>query len=393
MNVLRVGIAGLGGYAGVHHRAVRYLEEQGVCQLIATCDPDLEGQRDAISKFGLIERGVRLLGTYEQMLDEALDAVLLPTPIPLHAQQHRLAIERGLGVYLEKPPTLWWPEFLAMMEAEAKARFATQVGFNFVGDPLRLEIKRRILAGEFGKVEGATFLAIWPRDLAYYQRNNWAGRMEVNGHPVRDSCIGNALAHNIQDLLFWCGDGIAEIQSVQARLFHAHPIESFDTAFVRAELDGGAWLRIGVTHAGADAQLDREQIFCSRAMITFDRWHHCRIEHQSGDVEELQSSLTEAPGTPGYNIGEYFAYLRGERGRPITTLEDSRSFVALNNLTFLSAGEVESFAPERVISVKETGQVVVAGLEKELERFVDHGDWPDREPKPASSQRLEELLG
>ena len=34
------------------------------------------------------------------------------------------------------------------------------------------------LAGEIGKVKSATVAACWPREAAYYGRNNWAGKLK-----------------------------------------------------------------------------------------------------------------------------------------------------------------------------------------------------------------------
>ena len=37
---LRVGIIGMGGFAGTHHDTIHVLEQAGECKLICTCDPD-----------------------------------------------------------------------------------------------------------------------------------------------------------------------------------------------------------------------------------------------------------------------------------------------------------------------------------------------------------------
>ena len=42
---IRIGIAGLGGFAGSHHHAIARLEDRGVAKLICTCDPHVESFR------------------------------------------------------------------------------------------------------------------------------------------------------------------------------------------------------------------------------------------------------------------------------------------------------------------------------------------------------------
>jgi len=379
---IRVAVAGLGGFAGSHHEALLALERESACRVVATCDPDLAAHQADIQRCRLAERGVRMYGDLRSLLaaeSQGLDVVTLPTPIPLHAAQHRAVVEAGLACYLEKPPTLAWSEYRSMMEVERAAKVATQVGFNFVGDPMRRGLKARILAGEFGRVRGATLWAVWPRDRAYYGRNAWAGRLEVDGRSVMDSPTGNAVAHFVQDLLFWCGEGetesVAAVLEVRARLRRAHAIESFDTAFMEATLSGGRWLRIGVTHTGLGDHSDRETIECERATIVFDGWRSGRICHSDGRLESLTSASPDNGVVLRENLRRYFEYVRGDRPRPITTLADCEAFVALSSLAFLSAGTVQTYPEARI--TRDAGRVDVSGLDAELTAFVEQGTWPD----------------
>ncbi len=100
---LRVAIIGLGGFAQAHHRAILNLEKSDDFRLIASCDPGLARFAPQIGEFRFAERGVRLFTDYLAMLDACsgeLDLVIIPTPIPLHEEMHRAAVERGLAVYL-----------------------------------------------------------------------------------------------------------------------------------------------------------------------------------------------------------------------------------------------------------------------------------------------------
>src|SRR5690348_217966 len=110
---LRTAIIGMGGFAGSHHEAIRGLEKEGECRLIATCDPKLEAFQDAMQRWEVTARGVQTFPDYVQLLDacrDQLDLVTIPTPVPLHAPMHRAVVEAGLACYLEKPPTLDYAE-------------------------------------------------------------------------------------------------------------------------------------------------------------------------------------------------------------------------------------------------------------------------------------------
>ncbi len=104
---VRVAIIGMGGFAGAHHRAIASLEERGLARLVCTCDPRPGDFVREEREWRLTERRVRVFTDYREMLDAchaALDLVVVPTPIPLHAEMHAAAAARGLGVYLKSRP-------------------------------------------------------------------------------------------------------------------------------------------------------------------------------------------------------------------------------------------------------------------------------------------------
>jgi hypothetical protein len=98
---------------------------------------------------------------------------------------------------------------------------------------------------------------LWPRDRAYYQRNDWAGRQRApDGAWVLDSPVNNAAAHYLHHMLFVLGDAIdrsARPVRVQAELYRANPIDNYDTAALRCVTDAGTELLFYVSHAISDS--------------------------------------------------------------------------------------------------------------------------------------------
>lgn len=363
---LHVAVVGAGGFALDHHAALETLEERGMCRVVATCDPSREKLDAVASKHRLKERGIRRYESLEALLvavGSELDVVTLPTPIPLHAAQHRAVLGEGLACYLEKPPSLWLPELDEMIDLDRVARIKTNVGFNFVADPMRRELKQCILDGEFGRLREVSLLAFWPRDAAYYQRNDWAGRLRCGDHVTLDSPIGNAVSHYVHNLLFWGGldsvDAIGMVQEARAWVGHKHPIQSFDTALVEAQLSDGVVLRIGATHASEGAHWERETVVLDDAVLTFDRSNRVRIDRRGSASETLESSVQATGGMLAYNLAEYLGYAASERSRPVTTLEDSRSLVTLVNLALMSSRQITRFTEL-----------------PDLAGFVGSGSWP-----------------
>lgn len=390
-DVIRIGIIGMGGFAGAHHTAVAQLEAAGECRLVCTCDPAMDSFAARQQELRFPDRGVRLFTDYLQMLDacrDELDLVSIPTPIPLHAPMHRACVERGIPVYLEKPPTLNADELEAMLAVEARAAKATNVGFNYIVEADRQRVKTRILDGEFGAVRRVSFLGLSPRAHTYYHRTNWAGRLLLDGRLVLDSCIGNAMAHQAHDALFWCGtDALwswGAVDRVSAELYRAHAIEGTDTVFVKAAIAQGPELCIAMSHGCANVAAMRERIECERAAIDYELNWSPDDAHWAGTLRWTDGReerwRTDGTATVEMNFQAHFDYLRGRRERPVTGLADSRPFVHLNDLMYLAAGRITT-VPAAMIDVcplpDGTGDCLhFDGLTEATEHFVATGDFP-----------------
>lgn len=399
---IRIGIIGMGGYAGVHHVAVRGLETTGEARLVCTCDPGHATFADQAANWSLASRGVAIHGDYRAMLDAhagELDVLAVPTPIPLHAEMHREGARRGLAVYLEKPPTLDPAELERMIAQDRSARVPTLVGFNFTGEDARRRLKRRLLEGEFGTPREAHLLGLWPRPDRYYLRNTWAGRLAgKDKRLILDSPVGNALSHHVHNILHWAGlggiDHWAAPVAVRARLYRAHAIEGADTFLVSAETDSGVRVRIALSHACHGPHIHRETLVCENATIHYVTHDRAEVHWRHGRHERIPLPARD-PQIENYRA--LFACLRGESARPPTTLEDCRAFVHLHALAYIGAGRIETFAPEQAPTVLDPGGsdtfYPVLDLATRCERFLAEGAWPWEEATApaATPDRLHEL--
>jgi predicted dehydrogenase len=373
----------LGGYARHHHLTLQRLEQAGLCRVVATCDPSLEQMLPLSADLRLTERGVKIFSSFEAMLDGLAghaDAITLPTPIHTHAPMHRAAVARGLPVYLEKPPTLWWEELETMIATDARATRATEVGFNFITEPARAALKTRLLAGEFGPLRAAAFLGLWPRPAAYFRRNDWAGKIFRAGAPVPllDSCVGNAMGHFVQNLLHWAGPepaGFATVLDVRASLHHAYAIAGPDTVFAAAHTPAGVILRLAATHAcPPETESHAEYLFCERAQLRYVTDHDCEIRWTDGRRETID--LRTQGDWQERNFRRYFDYLAGQHPAPVVSLRDSRPFVAWNDLIFAAAPGIGTFAPEQMDYHSDGTIPAPHGLPAALQDFAETGRWP-----------------
>jgi predicted dehydrogenase len=386
MTPVRLGIIGMGGFAGAHHATIAKLEERGHARLICTCDPQAPFFAVEQQTWKFASRGVAVFGDYRTMLEKChreLDLVVIPTPIQLHAEMHAACTALGLPTYLEKPPTLDYAELERMIVADGRARKSSTVGFNFIMERARLALKERLLAGEFGALRGATLSALWPRPASYFARNNWAGRLLIDHRLVLDSCFGNAMAHFVHNMLFWTGTpGLfswGQIAAVRAELYRAHAIEGADTFFVETDTASGVTMRFALSHACSGASTQCETVLCDKAVLRYLVGKHVEVRWTDGRTEKIAIEPFDALAE---NHLDYFRYLRGESPRPATTLNDSRPFVALNDLAYVSSRHIAPIPPALVAAVRDNKDqkdyLHVASMVAAQENFLSRGEWPGK---------------
>jgi len=376
----------LGGFARTPHAAILELEREGLCRLIATCDPQPEAFLADQQRWAFPSRRVAVYTDYKALLAAqaaALDLVTLPVPIPLHAEMHAACVEAGVAVYLEKPPTLDPEEFQHMRTIERRARLATAIGFHMIAESVRQDLKARIACGEFGRLSRLTFIGLWPRSSAYYRRNDWAGRLLVNGRLVLDSCFGNAMAHYLNNLCFWAGEETTRawrpVEWLEAELYRAHPIEGADTVFARGRFLRGAEFRLAATHACRGRHEQLERIECERATIEYRSPHDILIRYTDGGEERLAAppqNLWKA------SLRQDIEFVAGRAAAPYQRLDEAEAFVAFHTLIYQAAGRIHTVPPPQLEVVRESnGETWVA-----IEQIAEAADVLLREGRLPSEQ-------
>ena len=158
----------------------------------------------------MLDGGIPLYSTMNELFDAArlpIDLMLIVTPIHLHAEHTRLALQQGCNVLCEKPLAGTVVDALKMLEAESAARAVggkqfTAIGYQWSFSQAIQSLKRDIMAGLLGKPLRLRTMVSLPRPMAYFRRNDWAGRIRTaDGHGVFDSPVNNAAAQVMGDLL------------------------------------------------------------------------------------------------------------------------------------------------------------------------------------------------
>ena len=142
---LRTGVIGVGAMGANHARA---FQELPASDLVAIADVDA-ARRGLVVAGG----GLREYGAYQEMLAEArLDAVSIAVPTRLHAEVALACIERRVPVLVEKPLSASLDEGERLRAASEEHGVPLMVGHIERFNPAVQELKRRLDAGELGRV-------------------------------------------------------------------------------------------------------------------------------------------------------------------------------------------------------------------------------------------------
>lgn len=194
----------------------------------------------------------RVTGAYEDVVaDPEIDAVVLATPVQVHYQQARLALEWGKHVLVEKPLAGSTVEALELAElAEVRER-VLMVGHTFLYHQAVRQVRSYLETGTIGDVY-----------YIYSQRLN-LGR-------VRDSVdvLWNLAPHDVSIILYWLG---ASPTSVSARgLEFLQPGRNLaDIVFVLMNFDDGRSAHLHLSWLDP-LKVRRMTLVGSKKMIVFD---------------------------------------------------------------------------------------------------------------------------
>ena len=391
--VTTVGLIGIGGYGDVYLRAL--LDGTGLpATLVAGVDP----QPSRSTRYAdLQQRGLPVYPSLDAMYGAGVapDLVVLATPLQLHADQACAAMARGSHVLCEKPMAATPADAARMIDARDRSGRVLSIGFQWAFAPGVRRLKSDVLAGRFGRPTRFRTKVYWPRDEAYYGRNNWAGRVRTaDGRVVLDSPVNNACAHYIHNMLHLLGesDGQADWPaSVTAELYRANPIENYDTAAFRCATRRGVELMVAVTHASQGKTDPTFEFTFDRAVVTSGGPDGNRIVARLADGDTVDYGVQPR----GDDAGKLWATIDAIRHGtpPACGAESAAAHTALVDGVQRSATPAP-FPPELVRRDAEARAVYVPGIEAVLDRCYDGFALPSELGEPwARPGRLVQVDG
>jgi predicted dehydrogenase len=143
---VRVGVVGL-GYWGPN--LARNLAAIPGCQVTWLCDPDPQARARLAPSFPT----TRLTGELDDLLaDGELDAIVLATPVPTHADLAIAVAQAGKHCFVEKPLATTTADAERAVEAAARAGRILMVGHLLEYHPAVARLKELVASDELGEL-------------------------------------------------------------------------------------------------------------------------------------------------------------------------------------------------------------------------------------------------
>ncbi|HKU38040.1 MAG TPA: Gfo/Idh/MocA family oxidoreductase [Polyangiales bacterium] len=244
----RLGFLGL-GWIGQHR--MRALLESGA-RVAALCDAD----PTALDKARELAPAARRVASFDALLREPLDGVVIATPSALHAEQSLRALEHGLPVFCQKPLGRNAAEVARVVEAARRSDRLLGVDFSYRYTAAMQRVAALVRSGELGRIYAAQLVF----HNAYGPDKPWFYDATLSG--------GGALmdlGSHLVDLALWVL-GFPALRGATGQLYaQARPLATGDGRpvedYVTAQLafEGGVAVDLQCSwklHAGCDCVIE-----------------------------------------------------------------------------------------------------------------------------------------
>ncbi len=224
----------------------------------------------------------RSTGDWPDLLaDPEIDVIDITTPNTLHREMALAAIAAGKHVYCEKPLAPTAAAAREMADAAEAAGLATQVGFNYLKNPMLALAQEIIESGEIGEIR--TFRGIHAEDYMCDARTPWTWRLDPAGGGGALADIGSHIFATARYLVGPISSLIAETET----MIRTRPVSAGATETRAVEVDDATRMIVKFAN-GASGTLEANWAATGRKMR-----HDFEIYGSAGAILFTQERLNE----------------------------------------------------------------------------------------------------
>ena len=263
--MLRFGVLGAGRIGKVHARTIA---ASGKAKVAYLADALPRAAADLAA-----EVGAKVASVEEIIAAKDVDAVLIATPTPFHAEQIEAASNAGKSIICEKPVSLSVERIEQCLKVVEKNKTTLMIGFNRRFDPSFAALQKRLREGAVGEVELATIIS---RDPAPPPPEY----VKSSGGIFRDMMI-----HDLDLARFLVGEEFVSVSALGAALVDKRIGDEgdCDTAAVQMQTASGKIAVITNSRRAAYGYDQRIEVHGSKGMLRAGNIHTTTVEAATAD--------------------------------------------------------------------------------------------------------------
>jgi inositol 2-dehydrogenase len=311
---VRVGLVGLGRMGRFH--ATNLAGRIPLADLARIVDADEDVARDVSEEL----RGVEWSTDYTDLLDDPeIEAIVVASPTPLHADMVEAAAGAGKHVFCEKPISLEMGRTYEAIEAARVAGVKLQVGFHRRFDPDYRRAWQKIGAGEVGEV--------------YLFRTSLRDMRPPGFDYIKGSggFFADVTLHDF-DTARWLVGEIEEVTALGAALSDPgfEEVGDLDNAVVTVRFAGGALGVIDNSRVAGYGYECSSEIMGSRATLRVDNHRRSSVETLTPDsshqdyVSDFVERFADAYGA---GLESFVRAVREDRDPEVSGADAAAAFV------------------------------------------------------------------
>ena len=258
--MLRFGVLGAGRIGKVHARTIA---ASGKARVAYLADAVPKAAEDLAA-----EVGARVASVEDIIRAKDVDAILIATPTPFHAEQIEAASNAGKAILCEKPVSLSVARIEDCLKTVEKNRTTLMIGFNRRFDPNFASLAKRLREGVVGNIELATIIS---RDPAPPP----ASYVKSSGGIFRDMMI-----HDLDLARFLVGEEFVVVNALGSALVDKAIGDEgdCDTAAVQMQTASGKICVITNSRRASYGYDQRIEVHGSKGMLRAGNVHNTTVE-------------------------------------------------------------------------------------------------------------------
>jgi len=247
-----------------------------IAELAWLCDIDEERRRDVAER----HPNARVTESFDEVLaDEAVEAVVIATPVPTHYELARRALEADKHVFVEKPPAMRGAELEELCDLAEERGSVLMPGHLLLYHPGVQKLKQIVDSGELG-------------DVLYVYGN----RQNLGTFRTNENALWSLGVHDLSVLLYLIEEEPSEVWA-HGNAFLNRGVEDVVFCYLRFPSGKMAHMHLSwldphkirrITVVGNDRMAVFDDMERERKITVYDNWRT-----RTGDVYSPKVDITE----------------------------------------------------------------------------------------------------